>query len=130
MNRKAYEDYLTKFNARDYEGVLACFAEDFEIRFAGYTFRGRQDFMRFYGFFHEYVNESIRLDAIACSDELLAIEGCVRLEAKRDLTPEILAAQGLERIFPLRAGQVVEIDQFIHYRMESGKFVKVVCVVV
>lgn len=129
IDRKAYEQYLAKFNARDYEGVLAYFAEDFEICFAGYTFRGKADFMRFYGFFHDYVNESIRLDALACSDELLAIEGRVRLEAKTDLTPAMLAEQGLERIFPLQAGQVVEMNQFIHYRLEHGKFVNVVCVV-
>jgi hypothetical protein len=130
MDRQAYEGYLAKFNARDYEGVLTYFADDFEICFAGYTLRGRADFHRFYGFFHDYVSESIVVDAAATSDDLFAIECRVRLEGKRDLTPELLAAQGLERIFPLQAGQVVEMNQFIHYRMKRGKFVKVTCAVV
>ncbi|SFV07883.1 nuclear transport factor 2 family protein [Pseudoduganella namucuonensis] len=130
IDLEAYERYVAKFNARDYEGVLSHFAEDFEIRFAGHTFRGRKDFMRFYGFFHDHVSESIRLDALASSDTLLAIEASVRLEAKSDLTPAMLAEQGLERIFPLRAGQVVEMNQFIHYRLENGKFVSVVCALV
>ncbi len=130
MDLDAYRRYLHKFNERDYEGVLAFFADDFQMQFAGHTFHGRRDFMKFYGFFHAYVSESIRLDAFACSDTLLAVEAQVRLEARGDLTPAMLAAQGLDRIFPLQAGQVIEMNQLIHYRLEHGKFVKVVCAVV
>lgn len=86
--------------------------------------------MHLHGFFHDYVKESIRVNAQTCSDELLAIEARVRLEAKTDLKPAALAEQGLERIFPLQAGQVAEINQFIHYSMKDGKFVRVVCAVI
>jgi len=33
MNRQAYDQYLERFNARDYEGVLSYYAPQFEISF-------------------------------------------------------------------------------------------------
>lgn len=130
MNRADYDRYLRLFNERDYASVLEHFAEHFEIRFAGYVFRDRADMLRFYGFFHDHVAEAISLTGFAASDELVAIEARVRLTGVRTLTPEALAAQGLERIVPLQAGQVVEMNQFIHYTLQGGKITKVVCAVV
>lgn len=130
MNRKTYEErYLAAFNARDYEGVLSFYADNFEIVFAGYAFRGRDAVLKFYRFFHQYVNESITVEAFAANEHLVAIEARVRLEAHRDLTQDVLAEAGYGRLMGLREGQVVEIPQFIHYHLEGGKFVKALCAV-
>ena len=130
MNRAQYADYLIKFNARDYEGVLAYYAPDFDIVFAGYRLRGRGEMLRFYGFFHQYVRESIVIDGFASSDELVAVQARVRLQGLKDLPAEVLRAEGFERLVGLPAGAVVEIPQFIHYRLNAqGQFTKAECAV-
>lgn len=127
MDRSRYQDYLAKFNARDYAGVLGYYADDFEIVFAGYRLRGREGMLRFYRFFHRYVRESIALDAYAASDGMVAIEARVRLEFLEDLTPEALKQAGFERLVGLPKGAVVELPQFIHYHLVDGKFTRALC---
>lgn len=127
MDRQGYEEYVAAFNARNYADVLDYYVEDLEILFAGHCFRGRAAFYRFY---HAHASESIFIDAFAGGDELVAVEVRVHVEAKHDLTPEALKAEGMENMAPMRAGEVIEIPQFIHYPIRDGKFVKAVCVVV
>ena len=130
MTRNDYEAYLAAFNARDYDAVLEFYGPDPEIRFAGYCLRGRDAVRSFYAFFHRYVRESITYDRLIANDQMLVIEAVVRLEAIDDLTPQLLAAQGLARLFPLKAGQVIEVPQFIHYDLDQGKFVRAICTVI
>jgi hypothetical protein len=129
MHRADYERYLQQFNARDYDGVLAFFADHFELVFAGYVFRTKEEVRRFYAFLHSYVNESVTVHSFISDGRMVALEADVRLEGIRDLTPEILAEHGYERIVGLKAGQVVTIPQFIHYHLEDGKIVKALCAV-
>ncbi|HSW18633.1 MAG TPA: nuclear transport factor 2 family protein [Ramlibacter sp.] len=129
MDRSRYEEYLIKFNARDYEGVLGYYADDFEIVFAGYRLRGREAMLRFYGFFHRYVRESISLQAYVADANMVAIEARVRLEFVEDLTPEALRQAGFDRLVGLPKGAVVELPQFIHYHVEGGKFTRALCAV-
>jgi len=130
MHRSQYDDYLAKFNARDYEGVLGYYADDFEIVFAGYRLRGREEMLRFYGFFHRHVRESIALDAYVADANMVVIEARVRLEFVEDLTPEALRQAGFGRLVGLPKGAVVELPQFIHYhRDRAGKFTRALCAV-
>ncbi len=129
MQRSDFDAYLERFHARDYEAVLAYYADDLEVSFAGYTFRTKDEVRGFYKFFHAYVNETIQYDAHASSGDFMAIEARVLLECYRDLTAEALAGQGLERIVSLPAGAKITIPQFIHYHFRDGKIVKVHCVV-
>ena len=129
MNRQTYDQYLERFNARDYEGVLSYYAPQFEISFGGYTLRTREAVRSFYGFLHQYVRESIVIDAFVSTDEMIAMEARVRLEGLRELTPEAARAAGFERLMVPPAGQVLEIPQFIHYHLRDGKIVKALCAV-
>jgi hypothetical protein len=67
------------------------------------------------------------VDRFVSDEQTVAIEARVRIEGIVDLTPEILAVSDYPGFMPLKIGQVVEIPQFIHYHIEDGKFVKVVC---
>lgn len=129
MDRKHYDDYLAKFNTRDHEGVLGYYAGDFEIVFAGFRLRGRDELLRFYGFFHRYVRESIAVDRFVSDEHTLVIEARVRLECFVDLSPETLAEAGFPQFLALPKGAVVEMSQFIHYHVEGGKFTKAWCAV-
>lgn len=130
MDRRAYEIYLARFNARDYRGVLEFYAPSFEVKFAGITLRTPDELLRFYGFLHRYVNETISVDEFIADERLLVLEARVRIEGIQDLSAEALHGAGYGGLVPIRAGQVIEIPQFIHYHVVDGKFVKAVCAVV
>ena len=129
MNRADYDRYLACFNARDYDGVLSFWAEEFDLSFAGYHFRKKAEVRAFYSFFHQYANESVRVTAWVDSPGMVALEAVVRLEGIRELTPQTLEAQGLGRLVPLQVGQVVEIPQYIHYHLRDGLIVRAGCAV-
>ena len=127
MDRAAYENYLSLFNSKNYDAVLDHFADDCEVVFAGYCFKGKQPVRDFYAFFHAHTKETIALERFHGGDETVALEAVVRLEGIIDITPEMLAERGLDRLVGLPAGQVVELPQFIHYHMENGKFKRALC---
>jgi len=130
MNRSDYDAYLRAFNARDYDAVLAHFAEPFELVFAGYVFRTKEEVRRFYEFLHAYVAESVTVHSFVSDGRMVALDADVRLEGLADLTPELLAERGLERIVPIGRGQVVTIPQFIHYHLDGeGRIVRALCAV-
>lgn len=129
MNLEQYCAYLELFNARDYDGVLSHLHHDAEIVFAGMALRGHQAVRDFYAFFHAHVDETISLNRFLGNDDMVALEGTVRLEARRDLTAEMLAAKGLERLVALKQGDVVEMRQFIHYHLTEGRFSGAECAV-
>jgi hypothetical protein len=54
----------------------------------------------------------------------------VRIEGTRDLTREVLDAHGMQQFFPIRAGEVQEMRQYIHYHLEDGKIESVGCALV
>lgn len=127
MDRAAYDQYLARFNARDYDGVLAYYAPRFEITFAGYSFRTRDEVRAFYSFLHQYVRESIVIDAFISNSSMVALEGRVRLEGLCALPPQAARDAGFERLMVPAVGEVIEIPQFIHYHLENGKIVKALC---
>lgn len=130
MNRSVYDEYLRRFNAKDYAGVLDYYAEEFEIAFAGVHIRGRDELFRFYEFLHRHVKESITVTEFVADDNLVALEGIVRIEGIRELTADALAQAGYPRLHPIQVGQVIEIPQLIHYKLRDGKFIRAVCAVV
>jgi len=129
MDRKAYDEYLARFHARDYDGVLSFYAERFEVTFAGYTLRSREAVRSFYGFLHRYLRETVIVDQFMSNDRMVVLEARVRLEGLQELTPEAARAAGYERLMTPPVGQIVEIPQFIHYHLEGGKIVKALCAV-
>ena len=127
MNREEFDVYLKKFNGRDYDGFLAYFADDFEMIHIGGSLKSREAVMKFYNFLHAYIEESVIVDRFVSDEHTIALEVRVQIKGVNELTPEAVAASDYPRLTPLTVGQAAIIPQFIHYHLEKGKFVKVVC---
>ena len=130
MTREDYDRYVAAFNARDYDAVFDFYAERPKMAFFGIEITTREQLKAFYGFLHSYVKETVTVERFAGSDELAAVEGVVRVEGIADLTPEILAKQGMEQLFPIAKGEVQEMRQYIHYHLKDGKIESVGCALV
>ncbi len=129
MTRDEFDVYLKKFNSRDYDGFLKYFADDneFELVHIGGSFKTRESVMNFYKFLHNYINESVIVDRFVSDDNNVVLEVRVKIEGKKELTAEAVAASDWPKLTPLKVGQTAVIPQFIHYHLENNKFVKVVC---
>ena len=130
MTRDDYERYAAAFNARDYDAVFDFYAENPRMAFFGIEITSREELKQFYGFLHEYVKETVTVERFAGSEELAAVEGIVRIEAIKDLTAEILAENGMDQFFPISAGDVQEMRQYIHYHLKNGKIENVGCALI
>ena len=127
MTREEFDVYLAKFNSRDYQGFLEYFADTFEMVHVGGSLKSREAVRKFYDFLHAYIKESVIVDRFVSDEHTIALEARVRIEGVKELTPEAVAASDYPRLKPLAVGQTAVIPQFIHYHLEKGKFVKVVC---
>ncbi len=127
MIREEFDVYLKKFNSRDYKGFLEYFADEFEMIHVGGSFKTRESVMKFYNFLHAYIKESVIVDRFVSDEHTIALEARVRIEGVKELSSEAVAASDFPKLTPLAVGQVAVIPQFIHYHLENGKFVKVVC---
>jgi hypothetical protein len=127
MTREEFDVYLAKFNSRDYKGFLDYFAENFEMIHVGGSFKTREAVMKFYNFLHAYIKESVIVDRFVSDEFTIALEARVQIQGMKELSPEAVAASDFPKLNPLAVGQTVVIPQFIHYHLENGKFVKVVC---
>ena len=127
MTRDDYERYAAAFNARDYDAVFDFYAENPRMAFFGIEITTRDQLRAFYSFLHRYVRETIAIERFAASDELAAVEATIRIEGIEDLTREVLDAHGMQQFFPIRAGEVQEMRQYIHYHLRDGKIESVGC---
>jgi len=130
MDRTAYDHYLACFNARDYDAVLAHYAEEFVLEFGGLRFTRKQQVKDFYAFLHSYLDESITVQAFVSDGAMVALEGIVRIEGRVELTAAALAEAGYAGLFPLAAGAVLHIPQYIHYHLRDGLIVRAGCALV
>jgi hypothetical protein len=130
IERQDYDEYLRRFNARDYDGVFDFFIERPQIAFFGITIGSRAELKRFYAFLHAHASEAITVERFASSDDLVALEAIVRIEGLRDLSAEALAAEGYDQLNPIARGQVIEMRQMIHYDVVDGKFAAVRCAII
>lgn len=128
MKRADYQRYADAFNSRNYDAVYDFYSDDVQIAFFGVELADRESFKKFYNFLHSHVVESLHILKYASSDELVALEGVIRVEATKTLTKEALEAQGLPTHFAIKAGDVIEMPQYIHYHLNTaGKITKVGC---
>ncbi|KQN08017.1 hypothetical protein ASE85_17480 [Sphingobium sp. Leaf26] len=130
MTRADYDRYAQAFNNRDYDTVFDFYAPGAAIRFFGVDLGTREAFKRFYGFLHAHVIETLTIERFAASDDLVALEGVIRVEATRDLDAATLAANGLDQFMPIAKGEVQEMRQYIHYHVADGRFTSVGCAIV
>ena len=129
MNRTEFETYLSYFNARDYDRAMTYFSDNVVLRFADYIVSGKTAFRGFYAFFHQYVDEKVLIRQFAGDEENVIIDVVVRLKGIIPLPQNILAERGYGRLSVPGPGEVIEIAQFIHYRIENGKFTEIRCVI-
>ena len=127
MTREEFDAYLQKFNSRDYDGFLAYFADKFEMIHVGGSLKTRESVKKFYDFLHGYIKESVIVDRFVSDEHTIALEARVQIQGVKELSPEAVAASDYPKLKPLTVGQTAVIPQFIHYHLENGKFVKVVC---
>jgi hypothetical protein len=130
MTKEDYARYAAAFNARDYDTVFDFYSDTPRMAFFGIQITTRDQLKAFYTFLHGFVTETITVEKFAASDELAAVEGIIRIEAFRDLTREVLDANGMQQFFPIAKGQVQEMRQYIHYHLEGGKIASVGCAIV
>ena len=127
LDRAAYDRYLAAFNARDYDGVADFYVDPPRMEFFGIVITSREELKAFYGWLHAFVKESVSVYAFAASDTLTALDADVRIEALRDLTREELDSRGATGFFPIRAGEIQVIRQFIFYTTRDGRIERVEC---
>lgn len=129
MNLDQYKEYTERFNSRDYDGVCDFYTDPMNMDFFGIVLQSRDEMKRFYSFLHTYVKESVQILNFASSDTLTAVDAIVRVEGIRDLDSETLSKQGMSQFFPIKAGEVQEMRQFIFYTIVGGKIAKVECAI-
>ncbi|MEO0033514.1 MAG: hypothetical protein RIS94_3272 [Pseudomonadota bacterium] len=127
LDRAAYDRYVAAFNGKDYDAVADFYVDPPLMTFFGVEIRSREALKAFYAFLHAHVKESVQVLNFACSETLTAIDAVVRVEGMKDLTREALDAQGLHAFFPIAAGEVQEMRQFIFYTIENGLIARVEC---
>jgi hypothetical protein len=127
LDRAAYDRYLAAFNARDYDGVADFYVDPPSMEFFGIKITSRAELKDFYAWLHDNVDENVRVLNFAASETCTAIDAIVRIAAKKDLTREALDAKGATGFFPIEAGVVQEIRQFIFYTIKGGRIEKVEC---
>lgn len=125
LDRARYEQYLAAFNAKDYDAVADFYVDPPSMSFFGIEIRSREELKQFYAWLHSYVKESVSLRNFAASDTCTACDAIVRIEAIRDLDRAALDARGATGFFPIKAGEVQEIRQFIFYSVRDGRIEKV-----
>ncbi|MDR6512832.1 hypothetical protein J2792_003719 [Novosphingobium capsulatum] len=127
LDRAGYERYLAAFNARDYDGVADFYVDPPRMEFFGIVITTREELKAFYAWLHSCVKETVSIHNFAASETATAVDAIVRIEALRDLTRDELDAKGATGFFPIRAGEVQEIRQFIFYTTRAGRIEKVEC---
>jgi len=127
LDRAAYDRYLAAFNTRDYDAVADFYVDPPMMEFFGIKITSRLELRQFYAWLHDNIDETVRVLNFAASETCTAIDAIVRITAKQDLTREALDAKGGTGFFPIRAGDVQEIRQFIFYTTRGGKIEKVEC---
>lgn len=131
MDRARYEQYASAFNSRDYDTVYDFYADGAKLSFFGVDLPDRQSFKAFYQFLHAHLIETLGITRFASSDELVALEGIIRIEATEDLRAQDLEARGYPAHFAIAKGDVREMPQYIHYHVDqAGKFTWVGCALI
>nr|WP_315425829.1 nuclear transport factor 2 family protein [uncultured Albidiferax sp.] len=129
MNTSDYGRYIACFNARDYAGLHDFFADDVSLQVNGHEMQGKQGISDFYGFFHDYVRETVMLRRFIEGQGTDFAHVAIRFEGIRELTAQELARRGYAKMTPVPAGMSVELDFFITYESRAGKVKAIRCAV-
>jgi len=110
--RADLQDYLDRFNGRDYERQIAYYAPDVVYKVGSLTLDNPRAIADFYADFHLYAKEHVAIADFVMNGDTVAVTMPSRFEPFRDYQKN-----GLD----FRAGQMVEIVSFIFYTLKNGK---------
>jgi hypothetical protein len=116
MDEKTFREYLSAFNAADYDALVQYYSGDVTFSFAnGITLEGRDGVVAFYRPLHQAVKETVDILFLVMDDQHVAVELAAEFRALEDY-------EGFPR-GPLKAGDVVRVISFVHYDLDStGRF--------
>ena len=119
-----YHRYIGAFNARDYAGLEAFFADDFALENAGFKIQGKPAFRAFYAFMHDYVRETVMFRGFYPGTYGFVANVVICFEGLKDLTTEVLEEKGFPGMTPVAKGSVVEIEFLILYVMNADGLIQ------
>jgi hypothetical protein len=116
MDEKRFREYLSAFNAADYDTLVRYYSDDVTFSFAnGITLQGRDGVVAFYRPLHQAVKETVDIMFLVTDDHHIAVELAAEFRALKDY-------DGFPR-GPLKAGDLVRVISFVHYDLDSnGRF--------
>lgn len=130
MNISEYQGYLDSFNGKDYDDVLAYWADDFSVHVQGeLLFDSAPGLKNFYSFLHDHVTEEIIINSFLSDESRIFMEADVRITVNKSISEKVLKEREIKGIMPMEAGVTVDIPQFIHYHLENGKLKTAICLV-
>ncbi|GAA5052814.1 hypothetical protein GCM10023208_14120 [Erythrobacter westpacificensis] len=116
-SRPWFEGYLNAFNARDYDGFGAFYAQDVAFRGQAASLDGRDAVMNFYRDVHRRLDEHIDLLGYVGSPSLAAAEIRTTLVAREDW-PDFPTG-------PLEKGDRRQSINFAFYDIGNGLFTRI-----
>ena len=116
MNRNLFRDYISAFNADDWDGFSRFYAEDVLLDLGGKKqIRGRQGIVDFYKEVKAKIRETLVINKIVLDEEGLAADISTEFFALEDW-PDFIAG-------PILKGEAINIRSFIIYDINpKGEF--------
>lgn len=128
MDKRDFEAYVDAFNRRDYETLHErFFAPDVKLFTLGHVLDGQPAIRDFYGFFHGYIDERLRVVQFVPFDGGFFAEVAMSLTAKKALTRDVCESRGFARLTEIPAGATYDTTLFIHYTLKDGKLHRIRC---
>ena len=119
MTEEDYHRYIEAFNACDYAGLEAFFADDFALENAGFRVEGKQAFREFYAFFHEYCREEVIFKGFYPGTDGFVSNVIIRFTGLKELSQDVLDAKGYSGMTPVPVGVSVDLEFLILYQLNG-----------
>jgi hypothetical protein len=116
-DRAWFEAYLAAFNANDFEGFGAYYAEDVQFFGQAATLSGKQAVLDFYRGVKARIDERVDLLSFIGDDRMIATEICTTLVPLEDW-PDFPTG-------PLTKGETRRSVNFAFYDLADGKFTRI-----
>ena len=124
MTEADYHRYVAAFNARDYAALESFFADDFALENAGFRVAGKAAFRAFYAFFHEYCREEVIFKEFFPGKTGFVSNAVIRFTGLKELSQEVLDANGYPGMTPVPVGVSVDVEFYIHYLLDDEGLIR------
>ncbi|HEX7712231.1 MAG TPA: nuclear transport factor 2 family protein [Sphingomonadaceae bacterium] len=124
MTEADYHRYVAAFNARDYAALESFFADDFALENAAFRVEGKPAFRAFYAFFHEYCREEVIFKEFFPGKTGFVSNAVIRFTGLKELSQEVLDANGYPGMTPVPVGVSVDVEFYIHYLLDDEGLIR------